>query len=68
MLGIIAEGEEVIEDVDDDAVPDAGLVAAGQAADHYEVARYRTLVVWAQLLGLDDAVELFNETLAEESR
>jgi ferritin-like metal-binding protein YciE len=68
ILGIIAEGQEVIEDVEDDAVRDAGLVAAGQAAEHYEIARYGTLAAWAQLLGLDDAVELLNETLAEEKK
>jgi ferritin-like metal-binding protein YciE len=43
-------------------------VAAGQAAEHYEIARYGTLVAWAELLGLDDAVELLNETLAEEKK
>jgi ferritin-like metal-binding protein YciE len=68
ILGVIAEGQEVIEEVDDDAVRDAGLVAAGQAAEHYEIARYGTLVAWAELLGLADAVELLNETLAEEKR
>jgi ferritin-like metal-binding protein YciE len=56
----------VIEEVDDDAVRDAGLVAAGQAAEHYEIARYGTLIAWAELLGLEDAVELLGETLAEE--
>jgi ferritin-like metal-binding protein YciE len=68
ILGIIAEGQEVIDEVDDDAVRDAGLVAAGQAAEHYEIARYGTLVAWAKLLGLDDAAELLNETLAEEKK
>jgi ferritin-like metal-binding protein YciE len=68
ILGIIAEGQEVIEEVDESAVRDAGLVAAGQAAEHYEIARYGTLVAWAELLGLDDAVELLNETLAEEKK
>ena len=68
ILGIIAEGQEVIEEVDDKAVCDAGLVAAGQAAEHYEIARYGTLVAWAELLGLEDAVELLNETLAEEKK
>jgi ferritin-like metal-binding protein YciE len=68
ILGIIEEGQEVIDDVDDDAVRDAGLVAAGQAAEHYEIARYGTLAAWAQLLGLGDAVELLNETLAEEKK
>jgi ferritin-like metal-binding protein YciE len=65
---LAAEGQEVIEDVDDDAVRDAGLVAAGQAAEHYEIARYGTLAAWAQLLGLDDAVELLNKTLVEEKK
>ena len=68
ILGIIAEGKEVIEEVDDDAVRDAGLVAAGQAAEHYEIARYGTLVAWAELLGLEEAVDLLNETLAEEKK
>jgi ferritin-like metal-binding protein YciE len=57
ILGIVSEGEEIIEEVDDDAVRDAGLVAAGQAAEHYEIARYGTLVAWAELLGLEDAVK-----------
>jgi len=68
ILGIIAEGQEIIDEVDDDAVRDAGLVAAGQAAEHYEIARYGTLVAWAKLLGLEDAAELLNETLAEEKK
>ena len=67
ILGIIAEGQEVIEEVDDDAVRDAGLVAAGQAAERW-IARYGTLVAWAELLGLDDAMELLNETLAQEKK
>ena len=58
----------MIEEVDDDAVRDAGLVAAGQAAEHYEIARYGTLIAWAELLGLEDAVELLGETLAEEKK
>ena len=68
ILGIIAEGQEVIDKVDDDAVRDAGLVAAGQATEHYEIARYGTLVAWARLLGLDEAVELLNETLEQEKK
>jgi ferritin-like metal-binding protein YciE len=68
ILGIVSEGEEIIEEVDDDAVRDAGLVAAGQAAEHYEIARYGTLVAWAELLGLEDAVELLNETLVQEKK
>jgi ferritin-like metal-binding protein YciE len=66
ILGIIAEGQEVIDEVDDGAVRDAGILAAAQAAEHYEIARYGTLRAWAELLGQDEAVELLGETLAEE--
>jgi ferritin-like metal-binding protein YciE len=51
ILGIIAEGEEVIGDVRDGALRDAGILAAAQAAEHYEIARYGTLREWAKLLG-----------------
>ena len=68
ILGIIAEGEEVIEEVEDKAVRDAGILAAAQAAEHYEIARYGTLIAWAGVMGLDDAVPLLNETLEEEKK
>ena len=45
---------------------DAGLLAAAQAVEHYEISRYGTLIAWAEELGLDDAVELLEETLEEE--
>jgi ferritin-like metal-binding protein YciE len=66
ILGIIAEGQKVIDEVDDDSLRDAGMIAAAQAAEHYEIARYGTLCAWAELLGLDRTVELLRETLAEE--
>ncbi len=66
ILGIIAEGQEVIDEISDDAVRDAGLVGAAQAAEHYEIARYGTLIAWAELLGLEEAVELLSATLDEE--
>jgi ferritin-like metal-binding protein YciE len=66
ILGIIAEGEEVIEDVKDGALRDAGILAAAQAAEHYEIARYGTLREWAKLLGLEQAVDLLDQTLVEE--
>ena len=66
IMGIIAEGQEVIDEVDDEVVRDAGILAAAQAAEHYEIARYGTLRSWAELLGQEDAVELFEETLEEE--
>ncbi len=47
---------------------DAGLLAAAQAVEHYEISRYGTLVAWARELGLKDAVTLLEQTLAEESK
>ncbi|RYB05771.1 ferritin-like domain-containing protein [Lichenibacterium ramalinae] len=64
--GIIAEAEEVAGEVDDKAVLDAGLLAAAQAVEHYEIARYGTLVAWGKRLGHGDAVALFEQSLAEE--
>jgi ferritin-like metal-binding protein YciE len=66
ILGIIAEGQEIIDEAREESVRDAGMIAAAQAAEHYEIARYGTLCAWAELLGLDRAVELLRETLAEE--
>ena len=47
---------------------DAGLVAAAQAVEHYEITRYGTLIAWAEKLGLNDAVPLLQETLDEEKK
>jgi ferritin-like metal-binding protein YciE len=47
---------------------DAGLLAAAQAVEHYEISRYGTLKTWAQELGLSDAVRLLDETLTEEKK
>ena len=65
ILGIIAEGQEIMDEVDDEALRDAGILAAAQAAEP-EIARYGTLRAWAELLGQEEAVELLSETLAEE--
>lgn len=67
ILGILKEGEAVIEDYGDSPALDAGLVASAQAVEHYEIARYGTLKAWAQQLGHNDAVKLLDETLAEET-
>jgi ferritin-like metal-binding protein YciE len=64
--GIIKEADEVASEVADPAVLDAGLLAAAQAVEHYEIARYGTLVAWAKRLGHHDAAALFETTLAEE--
>ena len=64
--GIIEEGSEIMKDYEGSPALDAGLVAAAQAVEHYEMSRYGTLRTWAEQLGLYDAVGLLAETLAEE--
>jgi ferritin-like metal-binding protein YciE len=66
ILGIVAEGEEVIKEAEDPDVRDAGVLAAAQAAEHYEIARYGTLCAWAEQLGKDDVAALLHQTLQEE--
>ncbi|WP_117192222.1 YciE/YciF ferroxidase family protein [Rhizobium terrae] len=66
--GIIEEGEEILEEFKGNPALDAGLLAAAQAVEHYEISRYGTLRSWAQQLGLKDAVTLLEQTLAEESK
>ena len=66
--GIVAEGDETIEDFGESPAIDTGLVAAGQAVEHYEMARYGALAAWAGQLGMPKAVTLFNETLQEEMK
>lgn len=66
MLGILAEGQYLIDEVEDAAVRDAGIVAAAQAAEHYQIARYGTLRAWAEFLGEDQIVELLSDTLEEK--
>ena len=66
MEGLIKEAEEIMEENDEGAMRDAGIIAAGQKVEHYEIATYGTLSTFAQILGLDEAVELLEETLEEE--
>jgi ferritin-like metal-binding protein YciE len=65
--GIIEEGSEVLEEYKGSPAIDAGLVAAAQAVEHYEIARYGTLIAWAEQLGMSDAVSLLQATLEEEA-
>src|SRR4030095_14122933 len=66
IAGIIEEGKSIMEeDFDDDAM-DACLIAAGQRAEHYEMAAYGTLVAWARAMGHTEAADLLQETLDEE--
>jgi ferritin-like metal-binding protein YciE len=66
--GIIEEGKEVMEEYADTPALDAGLLAAAQAVEHYEISRYGTLKAWAAKLGMKDAVKLLDQTLAEEKK
>jgi ferritin-like metal-binding protein YciE len=64
--GILEEGDEIAREYKGASALDAGLVAAAQAVEHYEIARYGTLIKWAELLGKTDAAEILKETLTEE--
>ncbi|UFZ04501.1 ferritin-like domain-containing protein [Bradyrhizobium ontarionense] len=64
--GIIEEAEEVAGEVDDKAVLDAALINAAQAAEHYEITRYGSLVAWSKQLGRADCAAVLHKTLEEE--
>ena len=66
IIGIIDEGKEVMSEYKGMPAIDAGLLAAAQAVEHYEISRYGTLRTWAAELGLKDAVKLLDATLKEE--
>jgi ferritin-like metal-binding protein YciE len=66
--GIIKEAKEIMGDVnlEDKRVLDAAMIAAAQAVEHYEIARYGSLIAWSRQLGLDDCAIILGETLQEE--
>lgn len=66
IAGIIEEGKTIMEEDFDDETMDACLIAAGQRAEHYEMAAYGTLVAWARAMGHEEAAELLQQTLDEE--
>src|ERR1700694_506264 len=66
--GILDEGKEIMEENKGTEALDAGMIAAAQAVEHYEIARYGTLKQWAQQLGIKDAVRLLDQTLQEEKK
>lgn len=68
MQGLIEEGEGIVEETQPGPVRDAGIISASQKIEHYEIASYGTLVAFAKTLGEDEAVELLEETLAEEKQ
>jgi ferritin-like metal-binding protein YciE len=64
--GLISEADEVAGEVADKDVLDAAIVGSAQAVEHYEIARYGTLIAWAESLGHDDIIRLLNTNLNEE--
>ena len=66
ILGILEEGKSIMDEYKGTIALDAGLVAAAQAVEHYEIARYGTLKTWANELGMKEAVSLLDATLQEE--
>lgn len=64
--GILDEGKEIMQETSDDDARDAGMIAAAQAVEHYEITRYGTMITWAERLGLDKAKKLLAETLEQE--
>ncbi|MFL6529301.1 MAG: ferritin-like domain-containing protein [Chthoniobacterales bacterium] len=66
MQGLVEEANEIMEEDAEDAVMDAGIIAAAQKVEHYEIASYGTVRTWARLCGESEAAELLQETLDEE--
>jgi ferritin-like metal-binding protein YciE len=64
--GLIDEADEVVGEVEDKEVLDAAIIGSAQAVEHYEIARYGTLIAWAESLGHDDIIQLLNTNLNEE--
>ena len=68
MDGILAEAKDVMDEIEDAQVLEAGMLAAAQTVEHYEISRYGTLIAWALQLGMNDAAKLLQQTLEEEKR
>src|SRR4051812_10575389 len=66
ILGLVEEGEEVMEDFEDSPALDTGLLSGAQAVEHYEISRYGTLIAWAEQLGMSQAMQLLEQTLDED--
>ena len=66
MKGLLEEATEIMGEDATDACMDAGIIAAGQKVEHYEIASYGTVLNWARLCGEDEAADLLEETLNEE--
>lgn len=68
MDGLIKEAQEIMESTEEGVVRDAGIIAAGQKVEHYEIASYGTMTAFAKILGEDEIAELLHLTLSEEKQ
>ena len=68
IVGILDEGKEIMDEYKGTDALDAGMLAAAQAVEHYEISRYGTLKTWATELGMNDAARLLDQTLKEEEK
>jgi ferritin-like metal-binding protein YciE len=68
MEGLVEEGKEAMDEIEDPEVLDAALLSGAQAVEHYEISRYGTMVAMANQLGLKDAAKLLEQTLEEEKK
>lgn len=68
MEGLVEEGKEAMDEIEDPEVLDAALLSGAQAVEHYEISRYGTMVAMANQLGLKDAAKLLQQTLEEEKK
>lgn len=66
MDGLIKEGQDIMESTEPGPVRDAGIIAASQKIEHYEIATYGTIIAFAKTLGMDDVAEILHVTLEEE--
>jgi ferritin-like metal-binding protein YciE len=66
MQGLAEEGKEIMSEAEDNETRDAGIIAAAQAVEHYEISRYGTMIAWARTLGMEDAAGLLQQNLDQE--
>lgn len=66
MAGLVKEAEQIMDECEEGAMRDAGIISAAQKVEHYEIATYGTLAQFAKTLGLSDVVDLLEATLEEE--
>lgn len=67
MQGLIAEGDDIVKEQKNSSALDAGIIAACQKVEHYEIASYGTLCAWAEQMGHDEALKLLRQTEEEEA-